>query len=51
MLTILEAFPSDFAHVSARDLRRVLPGPTLVHLRESGANVYARLLAEHYFSR
>jgi len=32
MLTVLEAFPRDFAHVSARDLWRVLPGPTLVHL-------------------
>ena len=32
MLTVLEAFPSDFAHVAARDLWRVLPGPTLVHL-------------------
>jgi succinylglutamate desuccinylase len=32
MLTVLEAFPTEFAGVSARDLWRVLPGPTLVHL-------------------
>jgi hypothetical protein len=32
MLTVLDAFPSGFKAVSARDLWRVLPGPTLVHL-------------------
>jgi hypothetical protein len=32
MLTVLNDFPSSFAGVSARELHRVLPGPTLVHL-------------------
>jgi succinylglutamate desuccinylase len=32
MLTVLDTFPNDFTEVSARDLWRVLPGPTLVHL-------------------
>jgi succinylglutamate desuccinylase len=32
MLTVLEAVPRDFSSVSARNLWRVLPGPTLVNL-------------------
>ncbi len=32
MLTVLERFPDEFASATARDLHRVLPGPTLVHL-------------------
>ena len=32
MLTILDQLPDGLLHCEARDLQRILPGPTLVHL-------------------